>query len=85
MISAVLIWVRLALISTCPWLYCPTDRLYTYLGVVENRLFSEGLHVLGMPPSRAHMGQYLGAYFGDDMPTEAVEAVAGVDGTRLHL
>ena len=53
------------------------SRLYTYLGVVENRLFSEGLHVLGLPPSKEHMGQYLQAYFRDDMPSEAVHAVTG--------
>jgi cobalamin biosynthesis Mg chelatase CobN len=27
------------------------SRLYEYLSVVENRLFSEGLHTLGEPPS----------------------------------
>jgi magnesium chelatase subunit H len=45
--------------------------------VVENRLFSEGLHVLGQPPSHAHMGQYLEAYFGGELPGEAVQAVVG--------
>lgn len=27
------------------------SRLYEYLSVVENRLFSEGLHTLGEPPT----------------------------------
>lgn len=27
------------------------SRLYEYLSMVENRLFSEGLHTLGEPPS----------------------------------
>lgn len=35
------------------------DRLFAYLQVLENRLFSEGLHVLGAPPSNAQMAQYL--------------------------
>ena len=45
--------------------------------VVEGRLFSEGLHVLGQPPSDEHMRQYLEAYFGDDLPEEAVGALVG--------
>ena len=55
--------------------YC--TKLYSYLQVVENRLFSEGLHVLGQPPSHAHMGQYLEAYFGGELPGEAVQVVVG--------
>jgi cobalamin biosynthesis Mg chelatase CobN len=31
------------------------------LGVLENRLFSEGLHVLGAEPSEAAAAQYLSA------------------------
>lgn len=52
------------------------SRLYQYLQVVENRLFSEGLHVLGNAPSSGQMFQYLQAYFGDDLPEEAVQVVA---------
>lgn len=43
---------------------------------LENRLFSEGLHVLGSPPSPHHMASYLLAYFDGALPTEVVEAVA---------
>ena len=86
------------------------------LQTVENRLFSEGLHVLGQPPAPAQAAQYLSgalrrnragsqwlppippllvllllplllnaaftpsvlpaAYFGEDLPAEAVEVVA---------
>jgi cobalamin biosynthesis Mg chelatase CobN len=58
--------------------------------VVESRLFSEGLHVLGQPPSPDQLRQYLSAYFGDALPEEAVDAVvevgeAGVDAVRKHL
>lgn len=35
------------------------ERLFGYLQVLENRLFSEGLHVLGAPPSNTQMAQYL--------------------------
>jgi len=50
--------------------------LYAYLGVLENRLFSEGLHTLGEEPTEASAAQYLGAYFGERLSEEAVEAVA---------
>lgn len=43
--------------------------------VLENRLFSEGLHVLGRPPSEGAMGQYLDAFFDGQLSTEAVQAV----------
>lgn len=52
------------------------SRLYLYLQEVETRLYSEGLHVLGQPPSAEQAAQYLSAYFGDDLPYEAVEAIA---------
>jgi magnesium chelatase subunit H len=39
------------------------DRLFNYLQVLENRLFSEGLHVLGAAPSNSQMAQYLEVRF----------------------
>lgn len=45
--------------------------------VLENRLFSEGLHVLGSAPSPTQMAQYLEAYFGDRLPAAAIQAVSG--------
>lgn len=58
--------------------------------VVEGRLFSEGLHVLGQPPGEAHMRQYLEAYFDGGLPGEAVDALvaagdASVDTLRQRL
>jgi hypothetical protein len=44
--------------------------------VVEGRLFSEGLHVLGAPPGPAAMRAYLEAYFDGALPDEALDAVA---------
>ena len=43
------------------------SELYTYIGVLENRLFSEGLHALGKPPTERSMAQYLNAYFDGDV------------------
>lgn len=64
------------------------ERLFMYLQTLENRLFSEGLHVLGAAPSDSQMAQYLGAYYGDALPTEAVEVLAagqGVEAARAAL
>ncbi|MGA9378716.1 MAG: magnesium chelatase subunit H [Phormidium sp.] len=41
-------------------------KLYEYLQVLENRLFSSGLHVLGEPPNEEEMAAYLNAYFGEN-------------------
>ncbi|MEL6166876.1 MAG: cobaltochelatase subunit CobN, partial [Cyanobacteria bacterium J06628_3] len=38
-------------------------KLYGYLQVLENRLFSSGLHVLGEAPNPEEMKSYLDAYF----------------------
>lgn len=40
-------------------------KLYEYLQVLENRLFSSGLHTLGDAPNEEEMSGYLEAYFGD--------------------
>jgi magnesium chelatase subunit H len=41
-------------------------KLYEYLQVLENRLFSSGLHVLGEAPNDEEMESYLSAYFGNE-------------------
>ncbi len=43
-------------------------ELYEYLQVLENRLFSSGLHTLGEAPNEEELGAYLEAYFGDEPP-----------------
>ncbi|MEG4066272.1 cobaltochelatase subunit CobN [Microcoleus sp. Pol11C2] len=48
-------------------------KLYEYLQVVECRLFSSGLHVLGEPPSSEEMTSYLEAYFGERLSQEQVQ------------
>jgi magnesium chelatase subunit H len=40
-------------------------NLYEYLQVLENRLFSSGLHILGEPPNEEAMQSYLDAYFSE--------------------
>jgi magnesium chelatase subunit H len=46
-------------------------KLYEYLQVLENRLFSSGLHILGEPPNEEGLAGYLDAYFGEDNVREA--------------
>ncbi|MEG4092035.1 cobaltochelatase subunit CobN [Microcoleus sp. Pol12B4] len=48
-------------------------KLYEYLQVVECRLFSSGLHVLGEPPNSEEMTSYLEAYFGDRLSQQQVQ------------
>jgi magnesium chelatase subunit H len=61
------------------------SRLYLYLQEVETRLYSEGLHVLGQPPTSDEAARYLSAYFGDDLPEDAVKVVADAPpGTAEH-
>jgi magnesium chelatase subunit H len=50
--------------------------LYDYLLVLENRLFSSGLHVLGEVPTPEAIASYLNAYFGEQVPAVSIEAVA---------
>lgn len=51
-------------------------KLYDYLSVLENRLFSSGLHVLGEPPTAEELERYLQAYFGDTLPADVLQAIA---------
>ncbi|MEH1975670.1 MAG: magnesium chelatase subunit H [Nostoc sp.] len=41
-------------------------ELYGYLQVLENRLFSSGLHTLGEAPNEEELASYLEAYFGEE-------------------
>jgi len=52
------------------------SNVYMYLQTLENRLFSEGLHVLGAPPSKKSMSSYLTAYFDGALPDDALDVVA---------
>ncbi|MDY7015943.1 MAG: cobaltochelatase subunit CobN, partial [Cyanobacteriota bacterium] len=51
-------------------------KIYEYLQVVEQRLFSSGLHTLGEKPDRESLSSYLNAYFGEEtFPSEVLEAI----------
>jgi magnesium chelatase subunit H len=50
--------------------------IYDYLQVVEQRLFSSGLHTLGEPPNTEALKSYLDAYFDQDFDEELVEELA---------
>ena len=49
--------------------------LYEYLQVLENRLFSSGLHILGEAPNSEQMNSYLEAYFEEQEKEEEQERV----------
>jgi magnesium chelatase subunit H len=50
-------------------------KLYDYLQVLENRLFSSGLHILGQPPDSDQLKTYLTAYFGDDLSEDLLQEI----------
>ena len=63
--------------------------LYDYLLVLENRLFSSGLHTLGAAPNPDAVASYLSAYFGEDVPEAAIRAISRGQGrddalTAIH-
>ncbi len=52
-------------------------KLYEYLQVLEARLFSSGLHVLGAAPGMEQMTSYLSAYLAEhQFPAEVIAAIA---------
>uniref|UniRef100_B8HJN4 magnesium chelatase n=1 Tax=Cyanothece sp. (strain PCC 7425 / ATCC 29141) TaxID=395961 RepID=B8HJN4_CYAP4 len=51
-------------------------KLYQYLQVVADRLFSSGLHTLGEPPDPQALNSYLQAYFGDRLPPDLISTIA---------
>lgn len=59
-------------------------ELYEYLQVLENRLFSSGLHTLGQSPRAEQLQSYLSAYFGNELKPELLQEMsvlkAGEDG-----
>jgi magnesium chelatase subunit H len=59
-------------------------QIYEYLQVVEQRLFSAGLHTLGEVPNSEALNSYLEAYFGDRLPQAAREAIIKGDREMLE-
>ncbi|MGC9505780.1 magnesium chelatase subunit H [Baaleninema sp.] len=52
------------------------SKIYEYLQVVEQRLFSSGFHVFGKEPQPEDIESYLKAYFEDRLSPELIYAVA---------
>ncbi len=52
------------------------SAVYEYLQVLENRLFSSGLHVFGQAPGPEEMSSYLNAYFGDRLSPDLIEQIS---------
>ena len=50
-------------------------RVYEYLQVLEQRLFSSGLHILGEAPDKEALKSYLDAYFDDDLSEDLIEEI----------
>lgn len=51
-------------------------QIYEYLQIVEQRLFSSGLHTLGKIPDPEELESYLEAYYGDELPIEIIEVIS---------
>ncbi|MEL7522802.1 MAG: cobaltochelatase subunit CobN, partial [Cyanobacteria bacterium J06553_1] len=50
-------------------------QVYEYLQVLEQRLFSSGLHVLGEKPDTEQLRSYLAAYFDGELSENEIEEV----------
>lgn len=50
-------------------------KVYEYLQVVEQRLFSSGLHTLGEVPSNEALKSYLEAYFADEISENNIDYI----------
>jgi magnesium chelatase subunit H len=55
-------------------------KVYEYLQVLEQRLFSSGLHVLGEVPDEEKLRSYLEAYFGYDLSEELIDEIVSRKG-----
>jgi magnesium chelatase subunit H len=59
--------------------------LYEYLQVLENRLFSSGLHVLGEAPSDEQLDHYLQAYLGEQYSPAIAQTVRAAHVSAAEL
>ena len=57
--------------------------VYEYLQVLEQRLFSSGLHVLGEKPSQEELRSYLEAYFDGELSDDEIEGIVSRRGATL--
>lgn len=56
-------------------------KLYDYLQVVEQRLFSSGLHTLGEAPDAEQLASYLTAYFGSEFAADHLSPESAISPT----
>ena len=59
-------------------------RVYEYLQVLEQRLFSSGLHILGEAPDKEALKSYLDAYFDDDLSEDLIEGIISRRGAEAQ-
>jgi magnesium chelatase subunit H len=57
-------------------------QVYEYLQVVEQRLFSSGLHTLGESPDEENLNSYLKAYFGEETAESFLKAKFSQNGNN---
>ena len=58
-------------------------EIYEYLQVLEQRLFSSGLHILGEAPNQEQLKSYLDAYFDTDWDDDSVAELSNPN-VRAH-
>jgi magnesium chelatase subunit H len=59
-------------------------QVYEYLQVLEQRLFSSGLHVLGEKPSEEGFRSYLEAYFDGELSEGEIEGIISRKGAKTQ-
>ena len=58
--------------------------VYEYLQVLEQRLFSSGLHVLGQKPDTEQLKSYLEAYFDGELSADEIEGIVSRKGAETQ-
>ncbi|MDJ0745465.1 MAG: magnesium chelatase subunit H [Xenococcaceae cyanobacterium MO_167.B27] len=59
-------------------------EVYEYLQVLEQRLFSSGLHVLGAAPNKEALKSYLDAYFDEELSEDLIEGIISRRGAEAQ-
>lgn len=60
------------------------SQIYEYLQVLEQRLFSSGLHILGQPPEPEQLQAYLDAYFGENQSPNSGATENSVSAAKIR-
>ncbi|PSB12800.1 magnesium chelatase subunit H [Pleurocapsa sp. CCALA 161] len=60
-------------------------QVYEYLQVLEQRLFSSGLHVLGQKPTEEQLRSYLEAYFDGGLSEDEIEGIISREDKDTHF